>query len=67
MIRDLELLMDISPLWEKQIIIWGMGKWGKIFFSDLVSLGVIGKNILLCDSDEQKWGESHTRYVEIII
>lgn len=59
MIRDLELLMDISPLWEKQIIIWGMGKWGQIFFSDLVSLGVIGKNILLCDSDEQKWGEYH--------
>lgn len=62
MVKDLELMMDIHPLFEKNIVIWGMGAFGKECFEKLVQLGVEREHILLCDSDPQKYGGNYKGY-----
>lgn len=58
MIKDLQLMRDITPLFEKNLVLWGIGKKGRIFLSDLKEMGVDEKNIFLCDSNCRLWGEN---------
>lgn len=57
MVRDLQMMKDITPLFEKKIVIWGMGHRGKMFLEEIISMGAGKKGILLCDSDCKHWGE----------
>lgn len=63
MIRDLQMMKDISPLFEKKLIIWGLGPKGREILTEIVEMGAGKKGILLCDSDCSLQGEeilSHT-------
>ena len=53
MIKDLQLMRDISPLFEKQIIIWGMGQRGHRFLKEILSMGAGKRGIWLCDSSPE--------------
>ncbi len=56
-IRDLELMKDISPLFRKKIVIWGVQDKGRRLLRELRSMGAGKKGIVLCDSDTTLWGE----------
>ena len=56
MIRDLEIMKDITPLFQKKIIIWGMGGCGHRILRALRGMGAGEKGIILCDSNKEKWG-----------
>ncbi len=51
MIKDLQMMKDISPLFEKQIVIWGMGQRGHSFLKEILAMGAGKRGIWLCDSD----------------
>ena len=59
MVKDLEILKDIRPLFEKKIIIWGVGKNGSALFKEISDMRkmcverVKWNEILLCDSDRK--------------
>lgn len=61
MVQDLELIQDISPLFEECTVIWGAGFFGQGIFQQLQEM--LGRkrdeaeNILFVDSDEKKWGK----------
>lgn len=57
MIRDLELMKDITPLFEKEVIIWGMGKSGNALLQKLKEMGAAKQGMYLCDSDSKSWGK----------
>lgn len=57
MIRDLQIMKDISPLFEKKLIIWGMGKKGCELIDDILSMGAGQKGIWLCDSNRSLQGK----------
>lgn len=57
MIRDLQIMKDISPLFDKKLVIWGMGKKGRQILADILDMGAGKKGVLLCDSDSSLWGE----------
>lgn len=61
MIKDLQMMQDITPLFEKKLVIWGMGQRGQKILGDIVSMGAGKKGILLCDSDSGKWGKRFDR------
>ena len=65
MVKDLELMFDISPLFEKKIIIWGMGYLGKSYYEKLLEIGFKEEHILLCDSYPQKCGENYKNHAII--
>ena len=58
MVKDLQLLKDITPLFEKKLVIWGAGNKGREIIQDIVSMGAGRKGILLCDSDSNLLGNS---------
>lgn len=58
MIKDLELMKDITPLFTKKIVIWGMGKIGRFIVREIVALGSNEIDFLLCDSNADLWGTS---------
>ncbi len=62
MVKDLELMMNIHPLFEKNIVIWGVGAFGRESFERFIQLGVDREHILLCDSDPQKYGGNYKGY-----
>lgn len=55
-IKDLELMKDISLLFKKKIIIWGMQERGQTLLKELKSMGAGKKGIFLCDLDSVFWG-----------
>ncbi|MDE7430765.1 MAG: putative capsular polysaccharide synthesis family protein [Lachnospiraceae bacterium] len=57
MIKDLQIMKDISPLFEKKLVMWGMGQKGHDILEDILSMGAGQKGILLCDSDYSLWGK----------
>lgn len=57
MIRDLQIMRDISPLFDKKLAIWGMGNAGREILSDILEMGAGEKGILLCDSNCNLQGE----------
>lgn len=57
MIKDLEMLYDISPLFEKELIIWGVGYEGCTLLKELREMGAGKLGIILCDTDPEKWGQ----------
>lgn len=57
MIKDLEILYDISPLFEKKVVIWGIGYEGQALLEEMKAMGAGKWGIILCDSDENKWGK----------
>ncbi len=57
MIKDLEMLYDISPLFEKKIIIWGAGYEGCTLLKEIKEMGAGKLGITLCDADPEKWGK----------
>lgn len=63
MIRDLQMMKDISPLYDKKLIIWGMGKKGRQILADILEMGAGKKGILLCDSDSSLQGEELFDYI----
>ena len=62
MVKDLELMLDISPLFNKKIVIWGIGKSGKEYLWKFIHLGKKSGEILLCDSDPEKCGRYYQNY-----
>ena len=60
-VRDLEIMKDISPLFEKKVIIWGIDEKTEVLLHELIDLGV-GENIILCDSDSGQWGKDKEGY-----
>jgi len=56
-IKDLELMRDISLLFQKKIIIWGVQDKGQSLLREIRSMGAGKKGIVLCDSDSSLWGE----------
>ena len=58
MIKDLQLIKDITPLFEKKLIIWGIGKKGLEIVQDIVSMGAGKKGMYLCDSNSELSGNS---------
>ena len=59
MIKDFELLTDIKLIVERKIIVWGIGINGKKVLEQLKRVGILMHNIVLCDSDEHKWGKQY--------
>lgn len=57
MIKDLQMMQDISPLFEKKLVVWGMGKKGRELLTDIFEMGAGKKGIWLCDSDRDLQGE----------
>ena len=57
MIRDLQMMRDISPLFDKKLIIWGMGKKGHQILADILEMGAGKTGIFLCDSDYSLQGK----------
>lgn len=57
MINDLQLMKDIAPLFEKAIVMWGVGHRGKVFLNEIITMGAGKRGIFLCDSDFSHWGE----------
>ncbi|MDE7430535.1 MAG: hypothetical protein K2N34_01230 [Lachnospiraceae bacterium] len=57
MIKDLELMKDITPLFDRKLIIWGIGQKGRIVIEDLKAMGAGKGGIFLCDSNCKLWGE----------
>lgn len=51
MIKDLELMKEITPLFDKKLVIWGLGEQGHKFYDDIIHMGGGKKGIFLCDSD----------------
>lgn len=56
MIKDLDLMKDITPLFEKRLVIWGAGHMGHLIMEDIVAMGAGSRGIYLCDSDSRLWG-----------
>lgn len=50
MIKDLDLLKDIAPLFKKKIVIWGVGYTGRLILKELKAMGAGNKGIYLCDT-----------------
>lgn len=57
MIKDLELMKDITPLFEKKLIVWGIGKIAPAIIEDIKNMGAGKGGIFLCDSNCKLWGE----------
>lgn len=57
MIKDLELMKDIAPLFEKKLIVWGIGKIAPTIIEDIKDMGAGKEGIFLCDSNCKLWGE----------
>ncbi len=62
MIRDLDFIKDISPLFEKYVVVWGMGNLGRKFLNEIKSIGAGKRGILLCDSKDEMWGKTIAGY-----
>ena len=58
MVKDLELMKDITPLFIKKIIVWGIGKNGRSIIKELKAMGAGKEGIFLCDSNCELWGET---------
>lgn len=56
MIKDLELMKDITPLFKKRIVIWGMGQKGRAIMQEIVAISQSKIDFLLCDSNSNLWG-----------
>lgn len=52
------MMRDIRPLFEKKLVLWGMGKKGCEILTNILSMGAGKKGILLCDSDCNLQGKS---------
>lgn len=58
MVKDLELMKDITPLFIKKIIVWGIGKNGRSIIKELKAMGAGKEGIFLCDSNCELWGDT---------
>ena len=58
-VKDLEIIKDIRPLFEKKIIFWGLGKNGNALYKEIsdmrkiCGMGIKCDEILFCDSDRK--------------
>lgn len=59
MVKDFYLLLDTQPLFTRKIVIWGIGQNTKTVTSLLDEIGISREKILLCDSNERRWGETY--------
>ena len=57
MVKDLYLMRDITPLFEKKIIIWGIGNRGRYLIEKMKLMGAGKEGILLCDTERTLWGD----------
>lgn len=60
-VHDLDIMKDISPLFEKKVVIWGIDEQTGVLLHELKDMGV-GENIILCDSDSGQWGKDSEGY-----
>lgn len=63
MIKDLQMMQDITPLFDKRLILWGMGQKGREILADILEMGAGKKGILLCDSDRDLQGEEISGHI----
>ena len=57
MIKDLDILYDIAPLFEKELIIWRGGYEEDVIIKDIREMGAGKLGITICDADPNMWGE----------
>lgn len=57
MIKDLDMLYDIAPLFEKELIIWREGYEGDVIIKDIREMGAGKLGVTICDADPNMWGE----------
>lgn len=57
MVKDLELIQDITPLFARKSVIWGIGKNGRKLLEEMLDMDAGKKGIYLCDTDSRRWGE----------
>lgn len=57
MVKDLYLIKDITPLFEKKVIVWGIGNRGRYLIKKMMSMGAGKEGILLCDANRTLWGD----------
>lgn len=62
MIKDLQLMKDITPLFEKKVIIWGIGHKGRVFIQKMKEMGAGKRGVMLCDSKSSLWGKEVMGY-----
>lgn len=62
MIKDLQLIEDITPLFEKKVVVWGIGNKGRVLIQQMKEMGAGKKGILLCDSKSTLWNEKFLDY-----
>lgn len=62
MVKDLYLIKDISPLFEKKIIFWGIGSRGRYLIEKMKLMGAGKEGMLLCDTDKTLWGDEFLDY-----
>lgn len=63
MIRDLQMMRDISPLFDKKLVIWGMGKKGVEILADILEMGAGKNGIFLCDSARSLQGREISNHI----
>lgn len=61
MIHDLDLIKDISPLFSKNIVIWGAGKNGSLVFNLIKEMGAGKQGMFFCDSNSSKIGKKYMK------
>ncbi len=62
MVKDLQLMKDITPLFEKKVVVWGIGNKGRALVQKMKEMGAGKKGILLCDSKSILWNEKFLEY-----
>lgn len=62
MVKDLELMKDISPLFEKKIVIWGADEQAGDLLYELKDMRAGERGITFCDSDCGQWGKQIEGY-----
>lgn len=62
MVKDLQLIKDITPLFEKKVVVWGVGNKGRVLIQQMKEMGAGKKGFLLCDSKSTLWNEKFLDY-----
>ncbi len=56
MVQDLSLMKDVTPLFEREVVIWGAGYNGKRYAGELLEMGAGKHGLIFCDSNPEKKG-----------
>ncbi len=57
MIKDLDILYDIAPLFENKLIVWLVADDESSLLKDMIEMGAGKRGIVVCDLDPHRWGK----------